>query len=139
MVKVKSQAEIQANYATGATVAPARFEAGVRSATWQQEALAGQDLYEQQMQRPEILSRRATGIGKVSDATWRDNAISKGRAVIKTRMTAAAGKMAAGFAPYATALSAYTLPAKTTDPQQNVINRVGGVVKVMTDTKAQQG
>ena len=86
MVKVKPESEIKKNYEDSTALVPARYEAGIRNATWQQEALAGQDLYEEQMRKEEILKRRAAGIAKVSDESWKQDAINKGRNVIGARM-----------------------------------------------------
>ena len=137
MVKVKPESEIKKNYEDSTALVPARFEAGVKSATWQSEALEGQDLYVEQMQKADILARRASGIEKVSDETWRSDTISKGRNIIGARMKAASGKQVAGFRPYREALLAVDLPAKTSDPMQNLINRAGAVVQAMVDKKAE--
>lgn len=138
-LKVKSQAQAQANYTAAAALVPARYKAGVATADWQAAALAGQDLYVQRLQDPEVLARRAKNIGKVSDGEWRQAADTKGSGIIGARMTAAAPKQQAKWAPYRAALEAYTLPPKSADPQTNVINRVGGVVNVMTTTKKSVG
>ncbi len=135
MVKVKPESEIKKNYEDSTALVPARFEAGVKSATWQSEALDGQDLYEQQMRREEILARRASGIERVSDEAWRAATITKGRSVIASRMKAASGKQVAGYRPYREALLGLDLPAKTTDPMQNLINRAGAVVMKMVEVK----
>ena len=139
MVKVKSEAEIQKNYEDSTALVPARFEAGVKTAAWSAPALAGQDLYEEQMRKDEILKRRASGIEKVSDESWRRATIDKGKNVIGARMKAASGKQVAGFRPYRDALAALDLPARTSDPMQNLISRAGAVVQRMVDTKKQQG
>jgi hypothetical protein len=138
-LKVKSQAQAQANYTAAAALVPARYKAGVATADWQAPALAGQDLYVQRLQDPEVLARRAKNIGKVSDGEWRTAADQKGSPIIGARMTAAAPKQQAKWAPYRAALESYTLPPKSADPQTNVINRVGGVVNVMVQTKKSVG
>ena len=135
MVKIKSEAEIKKNYEDSTALVPSRFEAGVKTANWQGEAIAGQALYEEQMRRDEILKRRAAGINKVSDEAWRSATIEKGKGVIGARMKAASGKQVAGFRPYREALAALDLPPKTSDPMQNLINRAGAVVQRMVDTK----
>lgn len=139
MVKVKPEADIKKNYEDSTALVPGRFEAGVRLASWQAEALDGQRLYEEQMRRDEILKRRAAGVNKVSNEAWRKDTIEKGKSVIGARMKAASDKQVAGYRPYREALSAVTLPAKTTDPMQNLINRAGAVVDAMVKTKQAQG
>lgn len=138
MVKVKPESEIKKNYEDSTALVPARYEAGIRNATWQTEALEGQDLYEEQMRKEEILRRRAVGIAKVSDESWRSNAIEKGRNVIGARMKAASGKQIAGFRPYRDALAALDLPPRTSDPMTNLIERAGAVVMKMVETKKAQ-
>jgi hypothetical protein len=135
MVKVKSEADIKANYEASAALVPDRFEKGVRGASWQDSALDGQALYEEQMRKDEILRRRASGIAKVSDETWRRSSIDKGKGVIGSRMRAASEKQIAGFRPYKAALESVTLPARTADPETNVMNRVIPIVRAMVDTK----
>ena len=139
MVKVKPESEAKLNYEQSTALVPARFEAGVKSATWQNEAQAGQDLYVQQMANPDVLARRSKGIAKVSDATWRDDTISKGKAIIGVRMKDASDKQITGFRPYRDALSAVELPPKTADPMANLLNRSGAIVKAMVDTKKSVG
>lgn len=135
MVKVKPESEIKKNYEDSTALVPGRFEAGVKGASWHDEALAGQSLYEEQMRRDEILRRRASGIEKVSDESWRKNTIDKGKAVIGARMKGASSKQVEGFRPYREALLAVDLPAKTADPMQNLINRAGAVVTALVEKK----
>lgn len=135
MVKVKPESEIKKNYEDSTALVPARYEAGVRAATWQTEALAGQDLYEEQMRRDEILKRRRAGIEKISDEAWKKAAIDKGRNVIGARMKAASDKQVAGFRPYREVLLAVDLPAKTADPMANLLNRAGAVVMALVNKK----
>jgi len=137
LVKVKSETEIKKNYEDSTALVPARFEAGVKSATWRDAALDGQDLYETKMAMPEILARRAAGIERVSDETWRTDTVAKGKGVIGARMKAASGKQVAGFRPYREALLATELPAREADGMTNLINRAGAVVKAMMDKKAE--
>jgi hypothetical protein len=138
-LKVKSQAQAQANYTAAAALVPARYKAGVATADWQAAALAGQDLYVTRLQDPEVLARRAKNIGKVSDGEWRTAADTKGSPIIGARMTQAAPKQQANWAPYRAALEGLTLPPKSADPMTNVTNRVGGVVQAMVATKKSVG
>lgn len=135
MVKVKPESEIKKNYEDSTALVPGRFEAGIRGATWQAEAIEGQALYEEQMRRDEILRRRSRGIEKVSDEAWRTKAIDKGKPVIGTRMKAASGDMVSGFRPYREALLAVDLPPRVADPMQNLLNRAGAVVLALVNKK----
>lgn len=135
MVKVKSEQEIKTNYEQSTALVPARFEAGVRSAEWNANALKGQGLYEQQMSDPSILARRSKGIEKVSDEAWRNATINKGKTIIAKRMKDASGKQVAGYRPYREVLMGLELPAKTADPMANLINRGGAVVQALVNKK----
>lgn len=135
MVKVKPESEIKKNYEDSTALVPARFEAGVKTAVWNAPSLAGQGLYEEKMVMPEVLARRARGIEKVSDESWRRDTIDKGRNVIGARMKAASGKQVEGYRPFREALVALDLPPKTADPMTNLIERGGAVVMTMVDTK----
>jgi hypothetical protein len=138
-LKVKSASLAQANYTAAAALVPARYEAGVSTADWQAGALGGQALYVARLQDPDVLARRAKNIAKVSDGEWRASAISKGRGIIGARMTAAAPKQQANWAPYRAALESVTLPPKTADPMSNLVNRAGAVVQAMVNTKKSVG
>lgn len=123
-MKVKSSAEIKKNYEQSTSIVTERYKTGVSDASWKDPAIAGQDLYVQAMQNPTVLARRNKGIQKVTDEAWRSSAQQKGAPVIAQRMKDASGKQQSGFEPYRVALENMTLPAKTTDPAQNVVNRV---------------
>jgi len=135
MVKVKPESEAKKNYEDSTALVPTRFEAGVKSATWQSEAKAGQDLYEAQMARPEILARRDKGIDKVSDEKWRTTTVEKGKSIIGSRMKAASDKQITNFRPYREVLTSVDLPPKTADPMANLMNRAGAIVKALVDKK----
>jgi len=139
MVKVKSQSQIEANYRQAAGTAGSRYAQSIDQVSWQAEARAGQDLYVQQMQNPEVLARRESGISKVSDSEFKAAMRSKGAPVIAGRMTAAAGKMAQNFGPYRAALEGVALPARVADPMANIDNRLKPIVQAMVDTKKAQG
>lgn len=123
-VKVKSQSDIKKNYEQSTSIVTERYKMGVSDAEWKDKALDGQDLYEARMQDPNVLARRNKGINKVSDEQWRGNTLDKGSGVIASRMKNASGKQASNYEPYRAILEAMTLPPKTTDPAQNVANRV---------------
>ena len=139
MVKVKPESDAKKNYEDSTALVPARFEAGVKNASWQDKAKEGQDLYEEQMRNSDVLKRRATGIEKVSDESWRKDTINKGKNIIGARMKDASDKQITNFRPYRDALTALDLPPKTADPMANLMNRAGAVVKALVDKKKEQG
>jgi hypothetical protein len=54
-------------------------------------------------------------------------------------MQAGASKREANFEPYRQELASLELPAKTSDPMQNVQNRVGGIAVALHNKKMQMG
>ena len=138
MVKVKSQAQIQKNYADAAGTAGSRYSDAIDAVAWQAPATAGQALYVQQMTNAEVLKRRATGIAKVPDAEFKAAMREKGAPVIAGRMAAAAPKMAAKFAPFKAAIEGTSIPARVADPIQNVTNRLIPIVKALVAAKKAQ-
>jgi sporulation protein YlmC with PRC-barrel domain len=140
MVKVRPEADRRKNYDDAATYVPGRYKSGIDRCEWQAPALEGQALYETQMKKDEILSRRGKSIAKVTDAQFKTDAKEKGGNVIGPRMKAAVDKQVTGWRPFGTALEGLTLVPKTDDPEQNTINRVVPVVLKMVETKkAQKG
>lgn len=138
-MRVKSQSEIKANFEQSTAIVTPRYTKGVATASWKDQAINGQDLYVATMQNPTILARREKGINKVSDEQWRSAATTKGAPVIAQRMKDASGKQASGFEPYRVALEGMTLPDRTTDPAQNVANRVTPIAVKFRQIKDEQG
>lgn len=134
-MKVKSSAEIKKNFEQSTSIVTERYKTGVATANWKDPSVQGQDLYVATMQNPTILARRLKGINKVSDDQYRTAATTKGAPVIAQRMKDASGKQVAGFEPYRVALENMTLPAKTTDPSQNVVNRVSPIAVKFREIK----
>jgi hypothetical protein len=134
-LQVKSQSQIKTNYEQSTSIVTDRYKTGVAGASWKDDALAGQDLYVARMADPNVLARRTAGINEVSDDEWRNNTITKGSGVIAARMKAASADQASGFEPYRAILQNMTLPAKTTDPAQNVINRVVPIAVAFAEQK----
>lgn len=134
-LKVKSPTVAKINYEDSTALVAKRFEQGVREAEWKDPALAGQDLYEAQMARSEILRRRASGIGKVSNDTWRSVTIAKGKNVIAQRMKDASGKWQQEWAPYGEVLAGIELPPREASGTANVMNRLIPIVEALERRK----
>ncbi len=138
MVRVKSQAEIQANYTGSIGQAGARYKVGVQNATGVISAsIAAEDIWAQRVQEAAARRARAKGLSKVSDEEWRAKASNLGAARIGPGMQANAAKQAANFEPFRQALSSLTLSPRTADPVSNV-QRVVEVVNTMVATKKSQ-
>lgn len=123
MVRVKSETDIKENYEKSTGDVGRRFEIGVKVAEWKEPSIAGQDLYEEQMSKADVLARRKSGIDRVSDAEWRESTIKKGKTIIGARMKDASGKQIARYRPYRTLIEGITLPPKTADVETNIMQR----------------
>jgi len=140
MVRIKSKAQIEQNFRAAIPVVASRYKAGVDNTSgWQQSAVAAQPLYEEKMRDPEVLSRRAKALARVSDQDWKTAASTKGTQRIAAGMEQGAAKQATNFEPYRQAIESLSLPARTADPIANVNNRVVGVVSALVAVKKQIG
>ena len=129
MVFVPDKETRKRNYVASTSAVPAKYGAGIaRTNNWKESAIAGQGLYEEQMRRPEVLSRRTAGLNRVSDAEWKQKASTLGVQRIAAGMQEGAERQAANYEPVAQALRSLTLPERTSDPMQNIDNRVKAVV-----------
>jgi len=123
-------ATIQARYAAGGSKAASNYrDAFQRGVSWQAAASSEQSEADwlAGVQEAASKKRRQAEIRKVSDSDFNAAALSKGAPVIGSRISAAAPKMATGYEPVRNALSSLNLPARTTDPDQNIDNRVKAV------------
>ena len=134
MVYVPSAAERKAKYINSLGVVPGNYKAGIeRTTNWKDKALAGQNLYEQQMQNAQVLRRRAIALEKTSEAEWKSKASSLGSLRIADGMRNSAEKQAQNYEPIANALRAVELPERSADPMANIDNRVKPIVRAMVN------
>lgn len=134
MVKMPSKQQIEQNYRSAIPVVAGRYKAGIAATNdWKQKSIEGQGLYVQRMQDQSVLARREKGLAKVTDQDWQKNALDKGVSRIGAGMEAGAAKQSAGYEPIRVALEQVTLQARTTDPMQNIDNRVKPIVKAAMD------
>ena len=140
MVRVKSAEAIDANYKAAIGRVPAAYKEGVQRTTdWKEKALEGQGLYEERMRDPDVLSRRAAGLEKVSQDEWKHKAADVGATRIGPGMAAGANKRKANFEPYRSALEGVDLPPRTADPMANIDNRVKPIAQALIDKKRELG
>jgi len=139
MPKVKSLEKIKANYKGAASVAATRYKEAIPGIAWQAAAIDGQELYEARMSDPAVLERRSKNIAKVSDSSFQGAMEKKGAPVISSRMSDAADKQAANFAPYKAAIEAVSLPDKTADPMANIDQRLKPIVEALVKKKQEVG
>lgn len=116
-----------------------RYSAGVDGASWQGAAKEGQALYVEQMSNADILARRERGIDRVSDSQWRSDSKSKGSGRIGGAFRGAIDKQLTNFRPFRNRIEATSLPPRTTDGKQNLIERAGAIVDAMIAEKEAQG
>lgn len=129
MVFVPDKATRMKNYQASTGAVPAKYGAGIQRTTdWKEKSLSGQGLYEEQMRKPEVLARRNQGLEKVSNEQWKAKAQSLGVQRISAGMMEGAQRQADNYEPVAQALRNLTLPDRTSDPMQNIDNRVKAVV-----------
>jgi len=139
-MRVKSSAEIDANYKNSLGKVPENYKRGVSGVTdWKEKAIGGQALYQEQMSKPEVLSRREKGLQNVSNEEWKNKAQNVGATRIASGMAANADKRAKNFEPFRNELANMELPARTSDPRANVNNRVGMIAERLAELKKSQG
>lgn len=110
---------------------------GVAAAASSEEA---QNNYVEKMSDPGVLAKRQKRLQGLTDEDFK-RPVREGGASLYTRgVSAKVDKAAEGFAPYASVINdvVATLPARTTDPVENVNNRVLPIVMALYD-KAREG
>ncbi len=138
MVKIKSAAQIDANYKAAIGRVPAAYKAGVQATTdWQEKAASteAEELWKAKIQEAAAANRRQKAISQVSNADWQKRAAEIGAARIGAGMSANADKRMRNFEPYRSAIEGVSLPPKTADPLANVDARVKPIVNALVETK----
>lgn len=78
---------------------------------------------------------RQKALGRISEQDLNAGMQSKGASAYRLGTAAAEGDWATEVEPHLATLDNLKLPARTTDPMQNIDNRVKGVAKALIDTK----
>lgn len=139
-MRIKSAGDTTKAYLKSINDVPSAYVAGIDQVTdWQEKAIAGQGLYEEQMRNPDVLARRKVKLAGVSNEAWKSKAKGPGAARIASGMQAGAAKREANFAPFHAELASLELLARTSDPMQNVQNRVGGIAVRLHAKKMELG
>ena len=121
------------NLRTAAATMGARYAIGIQGADWQ--GPASSDQAEQNwgtgVQRAMADGSRRAGILAVTNQQWMAASISKGQAVIGTRVTDALDKYQRAFGPILAAMNtaASALPPRTTSATQNVQTRLLPIIE----------
>jgi len=133
IIKVKPLEEISKHYREAAGTAASRYADAIPRIEWKDPALAGQDLYETQMKKDEILKRRKAGIEKVTDEEFRKILTDIGAKRIRTGIEYAVPKQAARYKPIRDALHGMEVPDKTDDWEENIDKILKPVVRKMKE------
>jgi len=137
-MKIKSQAEISKKWGDAIGRVPGAYKSGVAATTdWQEKAGSedAENLWKEKIDEAAARKARQKAIAATSNEEWRSAAVNKGAARIGAGMTAAQGKRAIKHEPYRAAIESMTLPAKTSDPAQNVTNRVIPIAVGLSELK----
>lgn len=114
------------------TRVPKAYQEGVANNTdWQEKAISGQKLYEEQMANPDVLKRREQGLRNTDQSAWKQGAATKGAQRIAAGMEAGESKYSQAASKSQSALAGVTLPDKTSDVDANIANRVGAVAHTL--------
>jgi len=129
MVKVKPAALWKKRYEEAIPTIPSRYADGAQAAT---DVIArmikGQANYEAKMSDPEVLKRREEKLRELTDDDWKKMVKEKGVKRIGDGMRIGKPKYDAAAEKSASILESLVLPERTTDVDQNIANRVCGVV-----------
>lgn len=137
-MKVKSLAQAQANFKSGASVAGARYKAAVEATSDEdvkRASIEGQANYEAQMRDPSVLARRKSGVER--GESWKAGALSKGASSIGPNMQRADGKWAKNTSPHLEVLAGLSLAPRGTDSDANIDARVKPIARALRAKKEQ--
>ena len=138
MVKIKSAAQIDANYKAAIGRVPASYKSGIMATSnWQERASSNdaETLWKEKIAEAAAANRRQKALAKVSNAEWQSRAASVGASRIGAGMTANAAKRTKNFEPFRNAIEGVSLAPRTSDPMANIDARVKPIVTALVDTK----
>lgn len=136
MVDTKPLAQVQKNWEGSIARVPSAYKDGVAGASNViAKGVAAESLYQEKLQESFATNRRATNLAKVTDAEWKSAAMDKGARRIGEGMTKASGKFNKGIANVLTTIQGVTIAPRTSDPMQNVDNRVKPIVAALAAMK----
>lgn len=143
MPKKIDMSKWEAKYKKNAAGAAEEWYADFMAATGIAAAAASaeaQKLYADKMADPAVIAKRQKKLAKLTDEDFKASVRIGGSALYRKGIEAKGGKAAKGFAPFAAVIDSVVagLPAKGTDPEQNVLNRVIPLVKALA-AKAKEG
>lgn len=138
MVKVKPVNLVTQRWEQAIGQVPARYTAGVQAASDViARSIAAEELWAEAMRKAIERQARAKGLQGLSDEDWRRAALQKGATRIGGGMRAALDEYREKIGKVLDVIAGISLPDKTTDPEQNVINRVVPIAKALREAKEQ--
>lgn len=122
-----------ANLEASIPVIQSRYEQGIEQADWQTAASsqAAERNYAAGVQAAVAAGSRAAGVRRVGNQAWRDRAMNIGAQRISEGVRSGLQRYQENFSPVLDAINnaVRQLPARSTDPVQNVTQRVVPVVR----------
>ena len=139
MPPIKSLDQISAKWARVSQGSQQSYEDGVKSprASWAQNTAAAEGNYEKGVQASIARKSFGKGVKKAGDDKWQKNTLEKGPARWSQGIGLAQNAYQEGFSPYASVISATTLPARGPKGDPANIQRVAVMAKALHDKKLQ--
>lgn len=133
MPKVINLQQAADNFEAGATAAAPRWKENFLATTGMAEAAKSdeaQQAYEAKMNDPEILKLRQKRLQGLNDEDFKAKVRVSGAALYSQGVRGTKQKWAKNFAPIAAAINSAvaSLPARSSDPMANLMNRAGPVI-----------
>jgi hypothetical protein len=140
-ISMPTSDEIKTAYTASGTKAATNYNKAIDKVTdfvGKASSDSAEKNYSDGVQRAVTNKLRAKGITeKVTNESWKNDAKTKGGAVIGTRILGAGDKQSKGYAPYQAALQGLSLPDKVPgDPIGNLSRNAGKVVATLYNVKA---
>lgn len=138
MVKIKSQAEIRANFQGAIPRVAEAYKKGVQGTTdWAEKASSegAETRYAEGVQRAVAEKLRQKKVSQVSNADWQARASGPGATRIGPGMRDAVDKQARNFEPFRSLIEGIQLPERTGDAEANVLARVVPIAKALQELK----
>lgn len=134
----------KANYKTGASNNAEKLVSNYVKTTGKLDAAksdAAEKLYAENVAKAIAEKRRQKALGRVSESDMNAAMTATGAQNYRSGTERGADKQSKNVEPYYAALDALEgkLPARTSDPMANLMNRAGAVVKTMVETKKRIG
>lgn len=134
----------KANYVSGASNNAEKLVQNYVKQTGKLDAAksdAAEKLYAENVAKAVAEKRRQKGLGRVSEQEMNAAMQATGAQNYRSGTTRSSDKQAKNVEPYYATLDALEgkLPARTSDPMANLMNRAGAVVKAMVETKKRIG